>query len=567
MASKCVIDSDTCAKLLRSVVKELQQDLHLSPSLEAVAIAFSHFFVAIAATTPRLNASLLEASLPLVWEGAKPDQRRCAARQLALSFSHCKVLEKSFQSGQKTHPKVTPILLALRKWRLQGGSPPDYKRTSSFPSSKSSMAAAASQPSSSKEPSLDGHVLSLYGLQMEDIKQSTRASVFDQKVSSDEDILDISSDDMPAQVRSSASSTQPSAGGCKQAVTGSSAGASKQAATGSSCSGVRVHDACAATGFVDVCRKVYVTMDMGVRQEFPLRAGPSGFCESEVKVQADGRTELVQTEVPNDLIAINADSSIKKVRPMKRPAAASAATVPLKRPARAEPDHHDDDHDDDDGHTSSDSVKIMEGSGDDEDKKPLASLAKSSTMAHAQAGFSVADLAPLYYSSSNSAALRVAGGKQVLNLSGQKFKGVATKELMLQLIKEVKQKMVDEGFTVSAAKTWGQNKLAMSVEALRKEALNRPCLQHTKHKNLNRVSEQDHYRLCCDNFVPSAATFCCLFHVLGWARVTAFLWQVLSTFIHSQMIRLLSSSLHEISFCFQAQIETLLHMKRMLLSC
>ena len=471
MASKCVIDVDTLAKMLRSVVKELQQDLHLSPSLEAIAVAFSHLFVAIAAITPRLNASLVESALPLVWEGAKPDQCRCAARQLALSFSHCKVLEKSFQSGTKTHPKVTPILLALRKWSLQGASPPDSKRSQSFTGESSmTQASSSSCPSVSHDVSIDGSVLSLYGLQPQDVKHSSVEVMA--KYAETDDVVDVSSDEaVPVKVHSSASSAQVSSAVSAQAAPASSSAPSSSLATGSA--------AVEAAGFVDVCRKLYVTLDMGVRQEFPLMAGPNGFCVSVIKGQG-GQPQTVSTEVPNDLIAVNedssmnADSSTKKVAPMKRPSAAAATAVvkkrPAARPSRAVPD--DDDDDDDDHDAPDDAGDDTQGQDDDQSNASVKIVEGSQAVEQAagEHAFNVTELVPLYYSSSNSAALRVPGGKQVLNLSGQWCRDVAKKHDVLEVLMLVKQKLVDDGCSIQAAKTWGQKQLAERVMALKKEA-------------------------------------------------------------------------------------------------
>ena len=59
---------------------------------------------------------------------------------------------------------------------------------------------------------------------------------------------------------------------------------------------------------------------------------------------------------------------------------------------------------------------------------------------------------------------------QVLNLSGQRFKDIADKAIiMMDLIGKVRAKMI-EGMDIASAKSWGQQALLSYVEKRKKEA-------------------------------------------------------------------------------------------------
>ena len=502
MASRSTIDVSTCAQMLRAVTKELNEDQHLSPSLETVSIAFAHFFLAIASVTSRLNSSTLEAALPQVWEGCRGDQVRTAARQLSLSYSHLKNMEKPFVSGAKTHPKLTPVLLALRKWRLSGcgdKSPQDLKRGNAALTRKSSSSSVLGQgqsssiptqppqssssvlgqgqssssstlpPQSSAYPSAACSVLSLYGLKQEEIPPS----VMEKLAVDDDDQVD--DDDKQSSVHSISSDAD---GRVLEKVQGSAIPDSSN------------EPAPAEVGYVDMSKMKYVClMSDGSRQEHDITPGPKRFCICKLGMGENSR--VAETEVPNDVLQLaqGKQVSAKKMPTKKRPAAAAAtataAPPPMKRPAtakaRAVPD------DDSEDEQSSDSVRIVE-----QDRENMQSSVGSSSGLQADGSSQQADgssqkpppkhdcnmaeLVPMYYSSSNSAALRVPGGKQVLNLSGQWCRDIAKKEHVLATIKQVKQKIVDDGFTIADAKAWGQQKLAECVAALRKEALLLACL-------------------------------------------------------------------------------------------
>ena len=494
MASKCLLTGEQCAKFLRACLEELRADKHLDKDVQTVATSFSHFFCACAAVTPRITTTVVEAGLRKSWEGAKPSEIKVCARQLVGAFVHCKGIEKSMSSGTKTPAPIVSVCLALRKWR--GVPSPDKMNRST---SKDGMAENDTEQASSKVGMAENETVKASSRDLlaenETVKASSRdllaenetekaasrdllAEYETEKAASGLAVADFigssSDEELQQAVRASRQCFEPSgvssasshqASGVSSASShrvsgavdilslygiqaGSAAGSSQDAmleppmtiqsdaaAASTSQAGLGENDcieiressdegdalhggqasnsvsAHAAVKFVDMTSRELIMIEGSHRQAVPLEAGPAGFAVACVG------TDIISTQVPNSSLAAFDERPV-----IKRP-----GSKVLKRPAA--------------------SVANPESQSSDDQEQPDAEEEEQDAE---QIKYVV-----LYYKQQHAVALRIAGGgRQVISMSGARYRQTVSKPELLAIASEVRDQLMT-GVDIAAAKKHG----------------------------------------------------------------------------------------------------------------
>ena len=497
MASKCLLTVEQCAKFLRACLEELRADKHLDKDVQTVASSFSHFFCACAAVTPRITTTVVEAGLRKSWEGAKPSEIKGCARQLVGAFMHCKGIEKSMSSGTKTPAPIVSVCLALRKWRgvpspdkmNRSGSKEDMAEQATAQASKLDMAerdvvqaskldmAEHDVVQASKEDMAEHDVVQASKVYMaehdvvqdaviedssdDELQQACRASrqctdispdrppPISQRISGKSDILSLYGisagsaagsswegmleDPLPilsdAPAACSSSDAPPACSSSDApAACSSQAGMGEQIEIVSSDEGDELHGQVpdsaadsvagpAAVKFVDMTSRQLIMIHGSHRQAFPLQAGPAGVAVAHVG------TDIISTQVPN-----------KSLAAFERPVMKRPASMVLKRPAA--------------------SVAIPESQSSDGQEQPDAEQEQP----HAEQEEPEQDeikYVVLYYKQQHAVALRISGGgRQVLSMSGARYRQTVSKPELLAIASEVRDQLMT-GVDISSAKKHG----------------------------------------------------------------------------------------------------------------